>query len=729
MPRHPPASLSSIQPLGARITGIEHEWLPSMLGRVGYHFGVSATAISRHCGLGYLDAAPRRRLGFKLSPEAAQRLSAGLGMSTAILETMTMSRLGSVAATRDDGTPSQSLNWTRGSGTRFCPECLADHPGVFYTYWRTWWSFACLRHLIPLASACPACNAEPADATINDARTLDPTRCSNGARRGEPCGYLLSDTWHDDPFEPNSAIIRAQRAISNAWRRAEDLEPLIPIETFRGVAIALLASRDHDRIARLGGVLSHDLLGLIEDTERIGTTPPRDALAMGSLMGAAYRLITDPEQTVSTELRDITFSRPVKSTNALEGPGSAANLLATWPGVDAQMRGRVLRSLDRDLSTMQRLIWGTAASAQSAEGALLVANHLERAAAEAAKIGDFSGMLRAALRRRQRTAHTRDAGPHPLDSLIPDLLWSSWACPLGLDGSTDAVALQRALADALRIAGNGISGGTERIAGIGRRLRPSMLGASAQTTTILRQLSELALLLNLDPPPINYTKRKTLPTDQFLTMEDWNVVANAAGIDPGGERRARNARRYAYLRMTGSGARDLPATKEFRTGHRDAAEYSHFLTTMTAETQTAIDQYLCGWLHRFEPRPDPLVLAEPLHVPIVWAPARFVHRGAALGPELDDIDMGRLHEMVGNGETSISRLSETVARSQRHVRWALSENPVPTGGLVATFDWTGRLANLPGVVSTYSADLERERQEVEAAEARETLHWVAELLS
>jgi hypothetical protein len=342
------------------------------------------------------------------------------------------------------------------------------------------------------------------------------------------------------------------------------------------------------------------------------------------------------------------------------------------------MRGRVLRALDGDLPDMQRLVHATAVSPGFAE--LIVA--LEEPDPRIERTGWSWNTL--ALATEQLLT----------DVLIPPLMWPTWANPLGVDHITDPSGLQRGLADALRVAGVGIEGGSERIAGIGRKLRPSMLGTPEQATAVLQQLGELAAWLRLNPSPINYVARRYLRWSGLLSEADWHLLSSSVGEHPGRGRRLLNAQRYAWLRLTAAGTRDLPQHLEFQSGSPDTANYTRFLTTMSAELQAAIDDYLTAWLPKHR-----MVGTFPGvgHVrafedePVVWTPPRWRPPESALAPELDDIDLPQLHDRVRAGEYALTHLAIDLQRSPRHVRWALAAHPVPSGQQRTRIDWDSRI--------------------------------------
>jgi len=392
-----------------------------------------------------------------------------------------------------------------------------------------------------------------------------------------------------------------------------------------------------------------------------------------------------PEAEVAVAVRRITFSKPVTAAADVLGPGSAAHLLSFWPSIGKRATGRVLRALDKDLPPIQRLIWGSAARAEVQE------------------LGQFTSQF-------WRSATTAagkkiDASPIPfllesdaMEDLVPPLLWTNWATPLGVNPATEPSTLQRSLSKALRIAGLAFhkqagldAADVDTIAGIGKQLRPDMLGTPSQQLHVLRQLSELATYLRANPAPIHYSRRRHLAWWSLLPPDHWKLLAESAGESPGLEPKLLRARRYLFLRATGTGTRDLPRRWQIVPSTHDAADYTEFLTTMTSGLAHAMDQYLGEWL-RIRGDTSHRRGLPPLHsskpAPVVWNPPRWNDPEACLAPELRDIDLDTLHAYVRAGRYSISAMARVVDRTPRHVRWALSAFPVVASGEPQSIDWS-----------------------------------------
>lgn len=659
------------------MTFLPYEWLPAALRRVGHAAGASANDIINWCELSPLVSHKPSIANF-VTGAMAQHLQAGLGVDADIVPTMVMSYFpGDLVALRANGTVAQSKNWTRGSGTRYCPDCLRENPGVFYTYWRLWWCFLCERHKTVLRDVCPACQSELVEATPREMSIRDPSLCWADAADGGACMHPLEQSWSEPAVDESSPLFLAQQCLSSSWARPLRRSADIPASTLRGVAIALLGAGDIGRVADLASVPIDGLEGLFELSARIGTTPPKDAYAMGALLGASYRIVTDDEDLIAPVIRDVTYERSSRTDQYASAPWSARNFLDTWPGIDVSLRRRVLRALDEDLSPIQRLVHGSVTSRNVSEGYALLRrdaeNRPERPGALLALMNSPDSPTSASWR----------------STAVPTLMWPSWSNPLGIEDHIGGYALQRAHAAALRIAGTGAYPDYGDIAGVGRRLRPDMLGTPSQTRSILRQICNLAIVLRAWPGPIDYEARRKLDFTQLLLLEHWRTLTDSIGEQPGLERRLMNAQRYAFMRVTATSPAELPQRLRFRKSAPDAADYSAFLLSMSAELKRGIDTYLSAWLARFE------TSARTGPSPVTWVPPRFRYDSADVGLELEDIDVDTLNALRAGGETSVRRMAAVLDRSSRHVRWAISEYPLSNGRKTQAIAWAALLEELP----------------------------------
>lgn len=216
-----------------------------------------------------------------------------------------------------------------------------------------------------------------------------------------------------------------------------------------------------------------------------------------------------------------------------------------------------------------------------------------------------------------------------------------------------------------------------------------MLGTPSQTWSILRQICDLAIVLRASPGPIDYEARRKLDFTQLLLLEHWRTLTDSIGEQPGLERRLMNAQRYAFMRVTATSPAELPQRLRFRKSAPDAADYSAFLFSMSAELKRGIDTYLSAWLARFE------TPARTGPSPVTWVPPRSRHGSADVGLELEDIDVDTLNALRAGGETSVRRMAAMLDRSSRRVRWAISEYPLSNGRKTQAIAWAALLEELP----------------------------------
>ncbi|MDM7887882.1 hypothetical protein QUG98_05375 [Curtobacterium sp. RHCJP20] len=118
-----------------------------------------------------------------------------------------------------------------------------------------------------------------------------------------------------------------------------------------------------------------------------------------------------------------------------------------------------------------------------------------------------------------------------------------------------------------------------------------------------------------------------------------------------------------------------------RSRRDDAAQETAFLLRLTEGLQKAMDAYAraffvneeCELLWTYPYSPTRLTTE-----PLVWTPERSAHaRSLAVGCELGDIDTGRLHALLADGDRTLTELSTELGRTVAHVKLAIDAWPPP----------------------------------------------------
>lgn len=644
------------------------EWLQSAISRWAWSiFGVSRGTLLDAFGLSDLSEHEIRQLGQRAADDVLENIEESIGLPVDLLRRMTMegatSRGPEISLTDAPSIASRYL-WARRKGTRYCPDCLRERPGVFLAGWRLNWTFACVLHQRVLLDACPECLLPLSESTGRSRYMWDPNLCGANIGGGLPvtrCGANLTQAWDESRLPEHSFVLLVQTQIAQAIRHGDN-DGLF--HTLRGNASALRASGELDLIASLSGLPEQDLAGLIEAEKRVGATAPNNAYATAALVTAAFMLTRANDASIGPRIRRVTFSRPPAPAprGAGHGPGSPRELLARWGQPDGVMREKILAAHDQDFTTSQRLVYGSALSS--------VRKIAEPTAVESGR-------------------------PFVQSQQVPELLWTEWAAPLDVGGAATEWALRSALSAALRTVDKGErlpeyidrtrasdARSEDRVRHLTRLLRPKMIGSPEDADRLVRAITELAMLLSARPSPINYARRTQLPWDRILPKTHWVDICDAAAHNPGGEVRLRNAQRYLFKRATQASPRTLPPGLAIGRHKQDAAEYSSFRAAVTLELQQGLDAYLLGILR-----------SSGIEEPSVWAPSRALARTTTLGRELDDIDWLRLHRLRAEGCTE-SRLAKELNRNVRHCLWAGDARPHSSEATVERVDWTQASAHL-----------------------------------
>ncbi|MDF2989622.1 MAG: hypothetical protein K0S37_136 [Microbacterium sp.] len=635
-------TLSGIpQVLGVRVRLGPAEWLQTAISRWAYEMRSSRGELLDFFGLRGLPHNELISLGNHAQEDVIDRIAASTRLATGALRGSLMSSLNGKALIIDDTTERAAHNIARRSplarlaGTRYCPACLREQPRVYNLTWRLNWSFICPTHSCLLRDTCPDCGRTPTDDRSKTTRSFDPDTCRNRldpSSRFSFCGFPYPEDIVE-PVDPDGRPAKAQRLILDQIASPDGALELL--NNLRSIGAALRATGNTGRIAHLASVEAAELEGMIDHEEHPGTTAPLDAFAMSALTAAAVEILHAPDEISAEHIRLTTFERPVGYAPASVhlGPGSARDLIAHYPGAQQSttLRRAILRAHDRDLSTTQRIVWGTT------------------------------------LTRAVRDKYPELAKPTSVEWLArnsPRNLWPSWTARFDRDSETSEEALARALRFVLLHTDSwehaDLSRGPRHLGQVRNRGIPPALGKGHALTQRLAGIGQLRLAMEASPSPIDYYARTRFPLQQLLTPAAWKLVADRAGVPAGGRLELACARWYLSNRVTGvrEPGRGAPTTA----GSGEA--YTTFRLSMTRELQRELDAHAGAVLHSLG-----------LRGPVTWSPPLIELPLGSPGRELNDINLALLHELLRSGERQQRVLASELGVSARRVLWAVDECP------------------------------------------------------
>lgn len=631
-------------------------WLETLAHRLQVPMGelLTAVGLARRSGRNDRAAEVPPRWITMLHPEEIHALATATGAAPPDIHTMTLAAYDRRALIVDPATRQVVRNrlWGRATGSRFCPDCVAEHEGRWPLSWRLGWSFACTVHSRLLADACPKCarvqriTGHPLTVVPRPALCSGPAASRTGRQR---CRFPLAQA--DSPrLAPGHPSLEVQRALSTAIESgtaafglyADDQQPVATaLSDVRALAGRFLTDASREQLAAL---LPEDLLAAYDEalatpTSGIGRSQPTTRVgfwAPSSAAGAAVGL---------TAALHILGSRDVKEAGQ-----------ALRPLIHPADRARIPSA-----ETPARITtWGSGTSD----------------VLRSIQLSALGPSLRPSNQLRYRTASARPAIPRPnpdavqeLAKSIPSMLWPAWSIRLSPPEHYPRV-LRPAFSCALLLVGNQIElpGAAHLLGDAAHRLNTTRILQSLQQRPqwpdIQAALTALADHLSTHPAPIDYTRRRALDYTDVMPDHAWRQICRRSETGPGHSRRLRLVRSLLFEKLSGMPADLAPAhfAVSEHSWRTDAALFaSQISPQLSAELAQAAEAFLSrSGIH---------------NEPGAWQPpTKLLHRLQLPGHDPDGIDINVLHRLIGQ-PMSVSSAAEQLGVTVSTVRYLLEEQP------------------------------------------------------
>ncbi|RKT84576.1 regulatory helix-turn-helix protein, lysR family [Saccharopolyspora antimicrobica] len=587
-----------------------------------------------------------------LRPAELAMLATVTGTDPAMLEAMTLAHYDGHAVIIDTATRrvQRWRLWGRKSGSRYCPDCLAETGGRWQLTWRLGWSFACTRHHRLLADTCPDCGRVPRRRLLQDltapGHCVQPASSHEVGRNAARCGSDLTQTT-TTRFPADHPLLRAQRAILAAIADG--------IATF-----GVYADEPQPAISALSDLRA--LAARILNTERdILPDIPKDLLAV---YNQARNLDSGHHRPAYAQHRP-GFMAPAHAAVAALGATAGFTILDADTIQDAgnRIRWLVESTRERGAAASPTTIgnWGKGTSSRL----------------KAVQISGLGPLLKPSDQVRHRIAAATPchrlpvAGSPPRQHRVPSLIWTEWALRLQPDQGFYLHTLRSGLSTVLLLAG------TKHILPDAARL----LGAHAldatrvlQTLTatghwphVLTALTRLSDYLDEADVPIDYHRRRRLIYDNILTEDRWRETCRNTGTPVHHGRRFHFARRLLF--ETTSGLRPDQAPVSFAPcPSENPAAYVRFTTELTPELAAGLEELALEFLTRHDIHDEP----------VGWQPPLDLIRGLTLpGHDPGQVDLQALHQQVRGNRRSLAEAAESLGTTLDVARFLLGKHPAP----------------------------------------------------
>ena len=467
-----------------------------------------------------------------LPVDRARDLQTSCGVDCATVQSMTVADLiGSVGESHCTAAPMVPVCLSP-PRSRFCPECLAETGGRWQLWWRLRWAFACPIHQCLLADTCPCCDRWQRVGPHPHSLVPTPARCSRKAdnaygRDLRRCGADLSDA-PTRRYLRDSAVLQVQSTILGAYRSgcaAFGIYAPDPVSATQLTAdLSGLAARilRYAHTEDLVGLLPTDLL----DSYRhcVANRPAHHPHGAAPVSGAAQTAVA-----AVVAMRVLTCSDP-----------HAAGAQLHWLVSVSRRRGLAV--------TASNIGWS---------------RHISDAL-HSAQLCSLSTFLTPSDQLRYRSAAARPTAPEASTDRtrhVPAMLWPNaaffFAAPaVGIEQLRTALSAAVCLVSARRTLPHVIAslGSATTAPAVSRVLQA--LRADHRWPAMLAALTGLADTLDSGTCPIDYTRRRALPFEEFLSDLQWLEVCWDTATPTGRALRVRLVRCWMFERVIGSPVRD-----------------------------------------------------------------------------------------------------------------------------------------------------------------------------
>ncbi|WP_371657985.1 TniQ family protein [Streptomyces sp. NBC_00280] len=594
-----------------------------------------------------------------LLPREADCLARATGVAPERLRAMTLESFDRqcLFIDRDRRKVDHSMIWGRhvASGSRFCPQCLAESQGRWPLAWRLGWSYACLVHRLLLVDYCPKCRARQRRRPGRSTFIPRPGQCSQLAPKimDNPQRHRCLHPLHETEtmrFDVGHPALRAQRDILDVIEKgvgafgvyAQRPQPAATVlADLRALARRILFHMPAERMSRLvppelaqAHFVAREFTGPLYETtlpapRDAGRAAPAHAATAAAGITAAWSILRHGDCGQAAELM-----REVSSATGDRGYGISPSLVRYWgQHTSPLLEGVYLKALAPALRPSRALRYRTASPIPTipATGAPQVTRRARK---------------------------------------IPSRIWPLWAVRLDPD-SRVRDHLEASLAASLLLVDSKIEL-PAAVRKLGALIDQPILTHALQALRddphyegIQLALIRLAGYLDAHKVPIDYAQRRRLDYTDLLPPSEWDSLCHRVLLPPGAGARHQAVRCYLFEKISGLPHRRIPDRPRDTVRSRSTVRRVPYVLTRPAMEE--LDEVARAFLTRHNIHDEP----------VTWAPPAELLDGLDLPrPDPALVDLARLHQHVLDG-TPPQYVGQALNTDLRTLRYLLGEHPVP----------------------------------------------------